>query len=480
MGINLFSEDINMLDQSFSAYNFETIYCLESRKGNINVQTMPEQYREVLVNLEEIKRNLSILKHKKNKTQDEMLELDAKKTEFKNLVEQKKDVLRNYLETLDKQINAYGFKFSLNKFVADNDKEVYTLDIASHTHLFAIKQLQYNIRHTFKVKQSNRHSILANVKTFLNSNIPVYVIRTDISSFYESIPHNRLMPMIFGNTLLSNKSKAFIKGILGEYENIKDHALVSPFQGIPRGIGISSYLSELYMRDIDTNIACRKEVMYYARYVDDIFIILTSLPVGTSIDQYYADMTRFFQTYGLSLKQPGDESGKCRIIDFTKDNCVEAPMNYLGYCLYMNRNTKKLSVVYGLSDTKKARYRKKIDNAINHFETLCKCNIKQAYCDLFDSLNMITGNFKLFKSKSSVKVGLFYNNDLLDRKEDLDELTIYLKEHPIEPYAGLKDCTNVKAKLVKRISSIDFKQRWQERKMFSFSLQRIQEIEEWL
>ena len=47
------------------------------------------------------------------------------------------------------------------------------------------------------------------------------------------------MPMIFGNTLLSNKSKAFIKGILGEYENIKDHALVSPFQGIPRGIGIS-------------------------------------------------------------------------------------------------------------------------------------------------------------------------------------------------------------------------------------------------
>lgn len=93
---------------------------------------------------------------------------------------------------------------------------------------------------------------------------------------------------------------------------------------------------------------------------------------------------------------------------------------------------------------------------------------------------MITGNFKLFKSKSSVKVGLFYNNDLLDRKEDLDELTIYLKEHPIEPYAGLKDCANVKAKLVKRISSIDFKQRWRERKMFSFSLQRIQEIEEWL
>ena len=79
-----------MLDQSFSAHNFETIYCLESRKGNINVQTMPEQYREVLVNLEEIKRNLSILKHKKNKTQDEMLELDAKRLNLKILWSRKK------------------------------------------------------------------------------------------------------------------------------------------------------------------------------------------------------------------------------------------------------------------------------------------------------------------------------------------------------------------------------------------------------
>ena len=37
-----------MLDQSFSAHNFETIYCLESRKGNIDIQTMPEKYHNVL------------------------------------------------------------------------------------------------------------------------------------------------------------------------------------------------------------------------------------------------------------------------------------------------------------------------------------------------------------------------------------------------------------------------------------------------
>lgn len=240
-----------MLDQSFSAHNFETIYCLESRKGNIDIQTMPEEYRDVLARSEELKKAVSVLRQKKDRTQEEALELDIKKVELKNLIEQKKDVLRIYLETIDKQVNAHGFKFSLNKFISDDNKEVYTLDVTSHAYLFAIKQLQYNIRQTFKVKQANRHSILANIKTFLNSDIPVYVIRTDISSFYESIPHDKLMPMIFDNTLLSNKSKAFIKGILGEYEKIKGHEFASPSRGVPRGIGISSYLSELYMRDID-------------------------------------------------------------------------------------------------------------------------------------------------------------------------------------------------------------------------------------
>ena len=469
-----------MLDQSFSAHNIETIYCLESRKGNIDIHTMPYEYQEIIANSEQLKKIISDLKYKKGKETRDITEIEQKKVKLKTLIEQKKNILDEYLENIANQINSSTFKLSLNKWITKDNKEVFTIDVKSHAHLFAIKQLQYNIRQTFKVKQSSRHSILANIKTFLNSNIPVYIIRTDISRFYESIPHDKLMPMIFSNTLLSNKSKAFIKGILKEYEKIKDTYLVSPLHGIPRGIGISSYLSELYMRNIDNNISSRKEVMFYARYVDDIFIILSSLPTGISIDQYYTNISGLFNTYGLSLKQPGDPSDKCRIIDFNKDNHPEEAINYLGYRLYMSRQKKKLSTIYGLSDKKKDRYKEKIDNTIKHFETLSKSNIKQAHKDLFDSLNMITGNFKLFKSKNGVKVGLHYSNDLLDRFEELEELTTYLKSHTIEPYIGLKDCVNIKTKIAKRISNIDFKQRWQNRKMFSFKLQRIKEMEAWL
>lgn len=469
-----------MLDQSFSAHNFETIYSLESRKGNIDVNTMPENYRMVIARTKDIKKEILYLRIKKNKTTEDAKLLEERKTELNGLADSKKEILQGYLEVLDKQVNAHGFKFLLNKFMAVDGKEVFTLDITSHAHLFAIKQLQYNISHTFKVKQANRHSILANIKNFLNSDIPVYIIRTDISRFYESIPHNSLMPMVFGNTLLSHKSKAFVKGIISEYEKVKDTALVPTSHGVPRGIGISSYLSEMYMRNIDANIAGRIEVMFYARYVDDIFMILSTLPTGKTLEQYYADMTALFQSYGLTLKQPGDGSGKCNIIDFTMENHVEVTMNYLGYRLYMNRQGKRLTTSFGLSDSKKERYRTRIDNAIAHFETMSKYNIKQAYRDLLDSLNMITGNFKLFKSKSSVKAGMYYSNDLLDRIEDLDELTQYLYGCSIDPYAGLIDCSNIKLRLAKRIGKIDIKQRWKERKMYTFSLQRLKEMEEWL
>ena len=60
--------------------------------------------------------------------------------------------------------------------------------------------------------------------------------------------------------------------------------------GVPRGIGISSLLSEIYMRDLDDCIKKRPEVIFYARYVDDIFILLSQLPQGkniSTIEDYY-------------------------------------------------------------------------------------------------------------------------------------------------------------------------------------------------
>lgn len=470
-----------MLDQSFSAHNFDIIYGIESRKGNIDIRTMPDEYQKIIADINETKIKIADLRKKAdNKSKDDLL---TAKNLLKEQKESKQKSLLKYLEDVASIVVNSTFKFKLTKLTI-KDNEVFTLDTKDHAQLFAIKQLQYNLRQTFKVKQANRHQILSNIKILLNSKVPVYIIRTDISSFFESIPQVKLGKMLTEDSLLSYKSKAFIKGILKEYENLKDTTQVNKDYGIPRGVGISSYLSELYMRDLDKKLFSRKEVIFYARYVDDIFMILSALPSAFPQDKdlglqtYYNDLTNLFKEYELELKPPGH--AKCQLIDLYTNDKAESTFDYLGYELTIKRKGKNNHVTFGMKQKKLDIIMRKIDNAIIHFETLSVTNVKQAYRDLMDSLNYITGNIALDKTKSGVKAGLYYSNYLLDDKMGLQQLTAYLHDKKISPYNKLNNYTKLEKRIKGKIDKIDFEKRWETPKFNRFSSERIKEIESWL
>ena len=59
-----------MLDQSFSAHNFDIIYGIESRKGNIDIHSMPTKYLDIVKKTKDIK---SIIKELKNKEDERMI-----------------------------------------------------------------------------------------------------------------------------------------------------------------------------------------------------------------------------------------------------------------------------------------------------------------------------------------------------------------------------------------------------------------------
>ena len=191
-------------------------------------------------------------------------------------------------------------------------------------------------------------------------------------------------------------------------------------------------------------------------------------------------MQTIYGECGLTLKEETDPKGKGILMDFTKPDQSCNPFDYLGYSILIERKNRQLNATFGLSENKKKHFKEKIDHIVTHFENKSKSNIKEAYSDLFDSLNYITGNTKLFKSKARVKVGLYYNNDLLDKKEDLDALQQHLRDRTIEPSHKATGWVECKAKISKKVAKIDFRKRWEQKKMFHFPLSRIQEIEKWL
>lgn len=266
-----------MLDQSFSTHNLEVIFDLENRKGNIDIDWMPEGYRAAATEMKELRRQISELKSKgRRKTKEDISKINVLEKAYKTEKEKKEANRQDFLKNCEETINSKDFRFTISKFVDNSGKEVFMLNTDEPATFFALKQLQYNIHKTFKVKQANRHAILCDVKALLYTKMPLHIVRTDISNFYESIPQAALLEKVEGNTLLSHKSKAFIRAILKLYDDCKDNTLVVKGLGVPRGIGISPLLSEIYVRELDSHIKSWSGTQFYARYVDDIFIILTS------------------------------------------------------------------------------------------------------------------------------------------------------------------------------------------------------------
>lgn len=483
-----------MLDQSFSARNFEIIYGIESRKGNIALRDMPSDYRDAVNSIKNVQQSICELRAKKKtactcpEEKDHMTSELAKLKDSLGELERTKDhLLRKYLEELSQEVNAPNFRFQLQCLDLGATKPVFSLDAKSHVAFFAMKQLQHNLRNTFKVVTANRRHILANIKTFLNSKIPVYIIRTDIDSFFESIPQDKLKNLVLQESLLSPKSRSFIKGILNEYERIKseDASLASLPKGcgVPRGVGISSYLSEIYLRGLDRRLSSRREVLYYARYVDDIFIILSGLDSHKTLEDYYKKITELCdREFGLKLKQP-DASNKCQLEDFYSKDSVNCYFNYLGYQLRLSKEGEKgLECNFFMKKEKLTRIKDKIDKAISHFNSLSKYDVKQAYKDLVDSLKYLTGNISLNRGKLGVKVGLYYSNDLLseDGVNSLAGLTKFLHSRKVTPYNRLVGGWILKARIERMFRQIDFVKCWEEKRFNNLSSKRIRQIESWL
>jgi len=476
-----------MFDQTFSAANFEAIFEIELRKGLVDFNQMPQEYREAATNVKAVRAELALLRKKKKTTwsQTEKEDYAFWCEELKIRLADKEDALKKDMEALSVAANMSGFGFQLRPHMYGG-KQYFEVDKADRVQHFAMKCLQRNLVKAFGVEMVNRHTVMANLKLMLNNNLPIYIIRTDIQHFFESISQERLVSLIERNSILSNKSKGLIKNIMAGYEEIKDKRLVAAGKGVPRGIGISSALSEIYLDELDKMIKGRKEVIFYVRYVDDIFMIMSSMPYGFTLASYYQDLENEFHKYGLDLQPVGN--GKCQLLDYYKPvngRPHDESLTYLGYCLYLKKDARnRRTTKFGMSDERKRRFKSRVDNVFDRFKLELKYDIRQAKRDLKDGLNLITGNIRLSKAKEGVKVGFYYNNDLLDVEQDFTELENYLHSKHIKIPGNLfVDPVDERAFVKKRrdfIQSIRLKERWTEKKTFDIGVSRLKEIRKWL
>lgn len=336
----------------------------------------------------------------------------------------KGELIRNELEMEDveSEISKIEEKILDESFEFDikNNGEYYLLENVSQKLL--LRKLNDNIKRIYKDEQANRKFIIHQVKTLLRETAPFWIIKTDIKSFYASIDRDRVFRKLKNDAMLSYYSIFLLRKI---FEN----PIIKPSTGLPRGLNISSSLSEIYMRNFDKAIQRFKDVFFYARFVDDIVIFLNN---RDSANELYENLNLIIYNQKIDLEINKE---KTELIDGSNFKLLKKDYNgppihnnieYLGYKFYLNNldSKREAKLKISIADKKIKKIKTRIVRSYVDF------TLTNDFTLLIKRVKFLTGNYGISKSNdgSILKAGIYYNYTHINDLEILKELNQFHKK----------------------------------------------------
>lgn len=157
------------------------------------------------------------------------------------------------------------------------------------------------------------------------NNKDFYVVKTDIKSYYENIPHDNLKRLMLGGV---NKKIDTALASLNESSRIKYTELVDSLfkitsiivnenKGMPQGPAYARYMAEIYLDNLDRKLEEKiqnSEIFLYQRYVDDIFFIAETKETANTI---LSELEEELSLLGLRINR--DKTKVVKVIDFSHE-----------------------------------------------------------------------------------------------------------------------------------------------------------------
>jgi hypothetical protein len=270
-----------------------------------------------------------------------------------------------------------------------------------------LRKLNDNLKRLYKDEQANRRIIVSQMKTLLEETCPMFVLKTDIERFYENIDRSRLIQKFQDDGMLSFHSLKILNKIF-------DNPLLEGNLGLPRGLNISSTLSEIYMRKFDKWVKRFDGVYFYARYVDDIIIFFNQKETAILLNN---EINSNLEA-GLFKKEV-----KTDIYPIT--DSLKRPIEYLGYKFTTKKKSKKNKkdkvVVISIADKKVNKIKTRIVKSFLDF-------LKNKDFELLENrMKFLTGNFSIRTNSegNELKAGIYYNYSYLNDFSVLNDLNIF-------------------------------------------------------
>lgn len=340
------------------------------------------------------------------------------------------EIIATLNEVVEK-VNKEDYNFSTLSQIQDDDNVIYTP--TNIEDVFALKKLNDNLKRLYKFKQANRFLIIEQIKSLLLEEVPMSIVKLDIKKFYETIDKEKICKKLYDDPLLSFQSKQILKKFFSLPET-------SILKGLPRGINISSALSEILMRDFDKKIAQQSGVYFYARYVDDIIIFTFLNP--KEIAKKTSDILALETGLGLNKLKTKIIQRQCRCLPVC--NCIGVcKCNSNCKCKYDATKVKffeYLGYRFTFSDIVKYSDKLVITISKNKIKKI-KTRIVFSFLDFLKTkdfallerrIAFLTSNFVVKRNKKyeTLNAGIFYNYPHINELGliELDNLTLFLRK----------------------------------------------------
>jgi hypothetical protein len=395
-----------------------------------------------------------------------------RKSDFLNTSEKEQEFHRENLLSGAVDSAKHHFMVNGNPLISFTLKGKTVFRLSDHPSKIVERKLRTNLVKIYKPAPIDRLKSIENLKTLLSEGVSYRFYRLDISNFYESFSKDLILDEIKNNNLLSPHSKSLIESLLKAHKEING-------EGVPRGLSISSTLSEIMMMNFDKKIKNLSHVFYYSRYVDDI-IIITS---GNECSNLFTKLVKRSLPTGLFLNRKKSKISK-KIDKLDRLEATEIfvdKFDYLGYNFSIVNPAKK--------NSKEIKRHIKVDIAPIKIKKY-KTRIARSFFDFFktkdfgllrDRIKYLACNFKLFNphTHESKIVGIYYNYpSVQDCLDGLVELDNYLRMKILKGYgrSGKVASPLLSPRMKRELLSYSFVKGHKERSFSKFSSHRIHEI----
>jgi len=273
-------------------------------------------------------------------------------------------------------------------------------DLASD---LVLRKAARNIRRITASKQASRIEIIRRLKLFCEEGMPFTVAKMDIKSFYPSVDQEALSNQLNRRLVTAPSTRSVISSLI-------DQCKSKSVGGLPPGLAISAELSEFYMQDFDRQMRELLGAHYFARYVDDIILVLPELDSPKNLKN------RIEVALPKGLKLNFSKS-KIFVFGDAKVNspAVEHSFDYLGFKFSVFQTNKNRpcfrSVELDIAASKVKKNKTRVVKSLLQY--LSDSNFQ----DLRDRVRILTCGYQFFDERQQQKrsAGLQHTYSLIER-----------------------------------------------------------------